>query len=393
MAHDFRGPPNETSTSESDIPMASNDREPPNSTSKNENDATIASDTRGTPYKKSKIENDMAEPGPGGVFPNRPSSIFDLIPNELLVEIANKLDSWSDFQAFQQVNKRTRNVLDYRNTKFKRIWSFLRPRLVMQFAQELAIIERSTLVSDLKRMANVDPSKSTFREGYGYEIHDKSKITEDENRIWFRNVLGMCERLRTVPVSKLHTLFEGFTPTHLQSRLFLSNVEARTALGLIHYLRDLLLSDNRLDNNPHLHLPLKDLLDSLAVTFGNAQRRGAYYVVVPCDPATDHLRRNCRPVFDGDSVSLSGFIARHTTKMDLLLLAQYYRLVFDVVELEERKLPVDDRSLLRDRMDQVIEEVEEFRRHLRFMESTWRSIEEHGDGAELFEMKLFDCDL
>ncbi|RPA70573.1 hypothetical protein BJ508DRAFT_337049, partial [Ascobolus immersus RN42] len=184
----------------------------------------MAKNNKNVSRSKSKTKNDKLEE----------LSVKDyfegLTPSEIILEIAGWLDSWDDYKAFQQVNKRTRRILDYRKSQFKTLSSPYRPGQFVHFAQELLEIEKSTLVSDLKRLANIDPRKSTFRDGFGYEMYQADLVTEEENRIWFRNVLGLCERLRTAPVSKFHTLFENFTATNQHSRLFLANVEARTPL-------------------------------------------------------------------------------------------------------------------------------------------------------------------
>ncbi|RPA84881.1 hypothetical protein BJ508DRAFT_323073 [Ascobolus immersus RN42] len=311
------------------------------------------------------------------------------MPFELLVEIANKLDDWRDFQAFAQVNRTTRQSLRYWATSFREWRMESHPRLVMNLAQEIMVRHDCDVVLDIKRLCGIKLDKSTGTQGYGYELHDEKLVTNEENTIWFRNMVCLISTLRRLPLSKYHELFEHELVSrspHPENRRFLRNHNTRSPLGLINFIRNLLLSDQRMELLPPLRLRLFDLMQSMAVVFGNGLRMSRDLVFVDCDSLTDPEQRHRKPVFEGPDISMDGFVARKVQNVDLLLLVQYYRLVARMLSTERHSFDAAARREFFAMTDEVVEEVEEFWCHLSSLVRMWKTLDKMEDRGEFAEM-------
>lgn len=309
------------------------------------------------------------------------------MPSEILVEIANNIDDWRDFQAFTQVCRRTRQTVSFKMTHFKKFWVEEPASLIAIFGQRLMECHHWAIVADIRYLCGIDPRKATGYCNYGEKYLKKDTVTGEQNGIWFRNMACLCRALRRTPVSKLHTLFEIqiFRSQHIENRLLLRCLSARTPLGLITFVRNLLLSSERMNRLAPIRLRLGDLLASMAVVFGNGFRRGRYNVVVDCDRHTDPEGRSFKPVFEWPEHSMDGLVLREMGRLDLLFLAQYYRLFARLLSLDYSLYRIGEwnpeRTLHPETRDLIVE-TENIWGRVRRLVSTWEDLDEAEDRGE-----------
>ncbi|RPA72992.1 hypothetical protein BJ508DRAFT_314257 [Ascobolus immersus RN42] len=323
---------------------------------------------------------------------------FLTMPNELVIAIGNKLDDWRDLQCLAQVNKRVRQVLYYKATKFKTMWFALPASEIVWFGQELLWRSNLDIILDLKNICGLDPNNHTGISGYGYETFNKFEVTWDENINWFRNIACMCNTLQYIPIPRLQMLFQvrNACPSTRQHSLFLQSLDTMTPIGLITYLRELLLSDEGIKGLCNVHSSLRDLMSSMAIVFGNARRAGMDLVLIPCDSTTDLLGRHYKPVFESDLYIIDGFVPRTTKALDLLLLVQYYRLVSEMLNAKNSQHESTIKCLFYEKTIQVVSDVEDFWPILQRMYANWDRIEgyiERGEDIPRYISQIEECSL